>query len=114
MTEFSEPHSVSKLTGSPPGYIGFEQSSRFKELQAKINSVILFDEIEKCHPEVINLFLQILDNGFIVLSDGSEVNFRNSIIIFTSNVASELFLEKLEEETEELTTEKEEKSRQTE
>ncbi|CAJ0869045.1 11254_t:CDS:2 [Entrophospora sp. SA101] len=91
MTEFSEPHSVSKLLGSPPGYIGFEQKSYFEEIREKMNSVLLLDEVEKCHPEVINLLLQILDNGFLTLANGREVNFRNTIIVLTSNLGSELY-----------------------
>lgn len=101
MSEFSEPHSISKFLGSPPGYAGFEQVSRFERLREKMSNLILFDEIEKCHPEVINLFLQILDNGILRLSNGKEVNFRNSIIIFTSNLASEVFFDSDEEDSEE-------------
>jgi ATP-dependent Clp protease ATP-binding subunit ClpB len=91
MTEFSEPHSVSKLIGSPPGYIGFGEQPRLEIIRKKMNSVILFDEIEKAHPEVINILLQILDNGFLTLANGSEVNFRNTIIILTTNLGSELY-----------------------
>jgi ATP-dependent Clp protease ATP-binding subunit ClpB len=91
MTEFSEPHSVSKFTGAPPGYVGFEDKPRLEVIREKRNSVVLFDEIEKCHPEVINLLLQILDNGFLTLADGREVNFRNTIIILTSNLGSDLY-----------------------
>jgi len=93
MTEFSEPHSVSKLIGAPPGYVGFEDKPRLEIIREKMNSVVLFDEVEKCHPEVINLLLQILDNGFLTLADGREVNFRNTIIILTSNLGSELYFE---------------------
>lgn len=92
MTEFSEPHSVSKLIGSPPGYIGFEEKPRFEMVREKMNSVILFDEIEKCHPEVVNLLLQILDNGRLTLTSGREVDFRQTIIILTTNLGSELYL----------------------
>jgi ATP-dependent Clp protease ATP-binding subunit ClpB len=91
MTEFSEPHSVSKLIGSPPGYVGFGEQPRLEIVRKKMNSVILFDEIEKAHPEVINILLQILDNGFLTLANGSEVNFRNTIIILTTNLGSELY-----------------------
>ena len=91
MTEFSEPHSVSKLTGAPPGYVGFEDKPRLEIIRENKNSVVLFDEVEKCHPEVINLLLQILDNGFLTLADGREVNFRNTIIILTSNLGSDLY-----------------------
>ena len=91
MTEFSEPHSVSKLIGSPPGYIGFYDKPRLEVVRERMNSVVLFDEIEKCHPEVINILLQILDNGFITLANGREVNFRNTIVILTTNLGSELY-----------------------
>lgn len=91
MTEFSEPHSVSKLVGSPPGYIGFEDKPRLEVVREKMNSVLLFDEIEKCHPEVVNILLQILDNGFLTLANGREVNFRNTIIVLTTNLGSELY-----------------------
>jgi len=94
MTEFSEPHSISKLIGSPPGYIGFEEQPRLEIVREKMNSVILFDEIEKAHPEVINILLQILDNGFLTLANGREVNFRNTIIVLTTNLGSELYFEK--------------------
>lgn len=93
MTEFSEPHSISKLIGSPPGYIGFEDKPRLEVIREKMNSVVLFDEIEKCHPEVINILLQILDNGFITLANGREVNFRNTIVILTTNLGSELYFD---------------------
>lgn len=93
MTEFSEPHSVSKLVGSPSGYIGFEEKSRLEIVLEKMNSVILFDEVEKCHPEVLNILLQILDNGFLTLANGREVNFRNTIIVLTTNLGSELYFE---------------------
>ncbi|CAG8645600.1 4118_t:CDS:2, partial [Ambispora gerdemannii] len=93
MTEFSEPHSVSKLIGSPPGYIGFEERPRLEIIRERMNSVVLFDEIEKANSEVINILLQILDNGFLTLANGREVNFRNTIIILTTNLGSELYFE---------------------
>jgi ATP-dependent Clp protease ATP-binding subunit ClpB len=104
MTEFSEPHSVSKLIGSPPGYVGFEERPRLEMVREKMNSVILFDEVEKANFEVINILLQILDNGFLTLANGREVNFRNTIIILTTNLGSELYFEgkKMEEIKEEL------------
>ncbi|CAG8736896.1 12927_t:CDS:1, partial [Ambispora leptoticha] len=104
MTEFSEPHSISKLIGSPPGYIGFEERPRLEVIREKMYSVILFDEIEKSHPEAINILLQILDNGFLTLANGREVNFRNTIIILTTNLGSELYFEgkKMDEIKEEL------------
>lgn len=93
MTEFSEPHSISKLIGSPPGYIGHENEPRLEIIREKMHSVVLFDEIEKAHPEVINILLQVLDNGFLTLANGREVNFRNTIIILTTNLGSELYFE---------------------
>jgi ATP-dependent Clp protease ATP-binding subunit ClpB len=93
MTEFSEPHSISKLMGSPPGYVGFEERPRLEIIREKMNSVVLFDEIEKAHPEIINILLQILDNGFLTLANGREVNFRNTIIILTTNLGSEVYFE---------------------
>lgn len=97
MTEFSEPHSISKFLGSPAGYIGFEQKTYFESVREKMSNVIVFDEIEKCHSTIINLFLQILDTGLLKLSNGREINFRNSIIIFTSNLGSELYEEDWEQ-----------------
>ncbi|CAG8550694.1 5520_t:CDS:1 [Paraglomus occultum] len=91
MTEFSEPHSVSKLIGSPPGYVGFVDKPRLEIIREKMNSVLLFDEVEKCHPEVLNILLQILDNGVLTLANGQEVNFRNTIIVLTTNLGSELY-----------------------
>jgi ATP-dependent Clp protease ATP-binding subunit ClpB len=91
MTEFSEAHSVSKLIGSPPGYIGFEDKPRLEVVREKMHSVLLFDEVEKCHPKVLDILLQVLDNGFIALANGQEVNFRNTVIILTTNLGSELY-----------------------
>lgn len=91
MSEYNEQHSVSKLIGSPPGYIGHGDKPQLETVREKMYSVVLFDEIEKCHPEVTNLLLQILDNGFLTLANGREVNFRNTIIILTSNLGSELY-----------------------
>src|SRR5436853_7152316 len=76
MTEFSEPHSISKLIGSPPGYIGFEDKPRLEIVREKMNSVLLFDEVEKCHPEILHILLQILDNGFLTLANGQAVTLR--------------------------------------
>ncbi|RHZ35394.1 AAA family ATPase [endosymbiont GvMRE of Glomus versiforme] len=93
MTEFSEPHSISKLIGSPPGYIGHENKPRLEIIREKMHSVVLFDEIEKADLEVVNILLQILDNGLLTLANGKEINFRNTIIIMTTNLGSELYLE---------------------
>ncbi len=90
MSEFMEKHSVSKLIGSPPGYVGHEEGGAFTEkVRHRPYSVILFDEIEKAHPEVFNILLQVLDDGRLTDAKGRTVNFRNSVIILTSNVGSE-------------------------
>ncbi len=90
MSEFMEKHSVSKLIGSPPGYVGYDEAGQLTEkVRRKPYSVILLDEIEKAHPEVFNLFLQILDDGRVSDSHGKIVNFENTIIIMTTNAGSE-------------------------
>lgn len=87
MSEYMEKHSVSKLIGSPPGYVGFDEGGQLTEkVRRKPYSVILFDEIEKAHPDVFNLLLQVLDDGRLTDSQGRTVSFKNTIIIFTSNV----------------------------
>ncbi|MCH5299275.1 MAG: ATP-dependent Clp protease ATP-binding subunit [Ruminococcus sp.] len=95
MSEFMEKHTVSKLIGSPPGYVGFDEGSNFTEqVRRKPYSVILFDEIEKAHPDVFNTLLQILDDGRLTDSQGRTVDFKNTIIIMTSNVGARLITEK--------------------
>jgi len=90
MSEFSESHSVSKLIGSPPGYVGYEDAARLTEAVRRAPySVVLFDEIEKAHPDVLNVLLQITDDGRLTDSVGRECDFRNTIIIMTSNVGGE-------------------------
>ncbi len=90
MSEFMEKHSVSKLIGAPPGYVGFDEGGAFTELvRHRPYSVILFDEIEKAHPEVFNILLQVLDNGRLTDAKGRVVNFKNTIIILTSNVGAQ-------------------------
>lgn len=87
MSEYMEKHSVSKLIGSPPGYVGFDEGGQLTEaVRRKPYSVVLFDEIEKAHPDVFNLLLQVLDEGRLTDSQGRLVSFKNTIIIFTSNV----------------------------
>ena len=96
MSEFMEKHSVSKMIGAPPGYVGHEEGGAFTEIvRHRPYSVILFDEIEKAHPEVFNLLLQVLDNGRLTDAKGRVVNFRNSIIILTSNIGAQ-FIDKME------------------
>ena len=92
MSEFSEKHSISKLIGSPPGYVGYGEGGALTEF-VRFNpySVILFDEIEKAHPEVLQIFLQLLEYGMVTDSEGLEVNFKNTIIVMTSNVGSHKF-----------------------
>ena len=95
MSEYMESHSVSKLIGSPPGYIGFDNGGQLTEkIRRKPYSVILFDEIEKAHPDVMNLLLQILEDGRLTDSQGREVNFKNTVIIMTSNLGARHITEK--------------------
>ncbi len=90
MSEFMEAHSVSKLIGSPPGYVGFDDGGQLTEqVRRKPYSVVLFDEIEKAHPEVFNMLLQMLDDGRLTDSHGKVVSFKNTIIIMTSNIGSD-------------------------
>jgi len=96
MSEFMEKHAVSKLIGAPPGYVGHEESGSLTEsVRHRPYSVILFDEIEKAHPEVFNILLQVLDNGRLTDSKGRVVNFKNSIIILTSNIGAQ-YIDKME------------------
>ena len=96
MSEYMERHTVSKLIGSPPGYVGYEDSGQLTEaVRHRPYSIVLFDEIEKAHPEVFNVLLQVLDSGRLTDAKGRHVNFKNTIIILTSNVGSE-FVAKME------------------
>lgn len=95
MSEYMEKHAVSKLIGSPPGYVGFEEGGQLTEkVRRKPYSVVLFDEIEKAHPDVFNMLLQILEDGRLTDSQGRTVDFKNTIIIMTSNVGARLITEK--------------------
>lgn len=95
MSEYMEKHTVSKLIGSPPGYVGFEEGGQLTEkVRRKPYSVVLFDEIEKAHPDVFNMLLQILEDGRLTDSQGRTVDFKNAIIIMTSNVGARLITEK--------------------
>ena len=97
MTEYMEKFSVSRLIGAPPGYVGYEEGGQLTEaVRRKPYSVVLFDEVEKAHPDVFNILLQVLDDGRITDSQGRTVDFKNTIIILTSNLGSELILEDLE------------------
>ncbi|HHX58805.1 MAG TPA: ATP-dependent chaperone ClpB [Candidatus Moranbacteria bacterium] len=91
MSEFMEPHSVAKFIGSPPGYVGHEEGGQLTEkIRRRPYSVILFDEMEKAHPEVLNVMLQVLDDGRLTDSKGRVVNFKNAVVIMTSNIGSEI------------------------
>jgi len=95
MSEYMEKHAVARLIGAPPGYVGFEEGGQLTEaVRRRPYSVILFDEIEKAHPDVFNILLQILDDGRLTDSQGRTVDFRNTVIIMTSNVGSQIILER--------------------
>ena len=95
MSEYMESHSVSKLIGSPPGYVGFEEGGQLTEkIRRKPYAVILLDEIEKAHPDVMNILLQILDDGRLTDSNGRTVDFKNTVIIMTSNIGARIITEK--------------------
>lgn len=104
MSEYQERHSVSRLVGAPPGYVGYDEGGQLTEaVRRKPYSVVLLDEIEKAHPDVFNILLQVLDDGRLTDNKGRVVNFKNSIIIMTSNIGSHLIQETFEEnETEEV------------
>src|SRR6185437_605328 len=90
MSEFMEKHSVAKLIGAPPGYVGYEESGSLTErIRHRPYAVVLFDEIEKAHPEVFNILLQVLDSGHLTDGKGRKVNFKNTIIVLTSNIGAE-------------------------
>ena len=99
MSEYQERHTVARLIGAPPGYVGYEEGGQLTEaVRRRPYSVILFDEIEKAHPEVFNVLLQVLDDGRLTDSHGRTVNFKNTILIMTSNVGSQLILDRLSTE----------------
>jgi ATP-dependent Clp protease ATP-binding subunit ClpB len=94
MTEYMEKHSVSRMVGAPPGYVGYEEGGQLTEaVRRKPYSVVLFDEVEKAHPDVFNILLQVLDDGRITDSQGRTVDFKNTIIILTSNLGSHIIQE---------------------
>ena len=97
MSEYMEKYSVSRLIGAPPGYVGYDEGGQLTEaVRRKPYSVVLFDEVEKAHPDVFNVLLQVLDDGRITDSQGRTVDFKNTIIIMTSNIGSSLLLEGIE------------------
>ncbi|MCR5106369.1 MAG: ATP-dependent chaperone ClpB [Eubacterium sp.] len=99
MSEYMEKHSVSRLIGAPPGYVGYDEGGQLTDaVRRKPYSVVLFDEVEKAHPDVFNIMLQILDDGRITDSKGNLVDFKNTILIMTSNIGSEFLLEGIDEE----------------
>ncbi|MEI7437864.1 MAG: AAA family ATPase, partial [bacterium] len=99
MSEYMEKHSVSRLVGAPPGYVGYDEGGQLTEaVRRKPYSVVLFDEIEKAHPDVFNVLLQILDDGRLTDSHGRMVNFKNTILIMTSNLGSPALLEGIDRE----------------
>lgn len=94
MSEYMEKHSVARLIGAPPGYVGYDEGGQLTEaVRRKPYSVVLFDEVEKAHPDVFNVLLQVLDDGRITDSQGRTVDFKNTIIILTSNIGSQYLLE---------------------
>ncbi|TNF41312.1 MAG: ATP-dependent chaperone ClpB [Bacteroidetes bacterium] len=107
MTEYQERHSVSRLIGAPPGYVGYDEGGQLTEaIRHKPYSVVLLDEIEKAHPDIFNILLQVLDDGRLTDNKGRTVNFRNSIVIMTSNLGSSLIRESIEESSGAMTKEK--------
>jgi len=94
MSEYMERHATSKMVGSPPGYVGYDEGGQLTEIiRRRPYSVVLFDEIEKAHPDVFNIMLQILDDGHVTDSKGRKVNFKNTVIIMTSNIASDVIMQ---------------------
>ena len=94
MSEYQERHTVSRLVGAPPGYVGYEEGGQLTEaVRRKPYSVVLFDEIEKAHADVFNTLLQVLDDGRLTDAQGRTVDFRNTVVIMTSNIGSEYLLE---------------------
>lgn len=99
MSEYMEKHSVSRLIGAPPGYVGYDEGGQLTEaVRRKPYSVVLFDEVEKAHPDVFNVLLQVLDDGRITDSTGKTVDFKNTILIMTSNIGSQYLLEGIDED----------------
>ena len=94
MSEYMEKHSVSRMVGAPPGYVGYDEGGTLTEaVRRRPYSVVLFDEIEKAHPDVRNILLQVLDDGRLTDGHGRTVDFRNTIIVMTSNIGSQVILE---------------------
>ena len=103
MSEYQERHSVSRLIGAPPGYVGYDEGGQLTEaVRRKPYSVVLLDEIEKAHPDVFNILLQVLDDGRLTDNKGRTVDFRNTIIIMTSNIGSHIIMDRLSKYTDDL------------
>ena len=101
MSEYQEKHTISRLFGAPPGYVGYEEGGQLTEaVRRRPYSVVLFDEIEKAHQEVFNALLQLLDDGRLTDGQGRTVDFRNTMVIMTSNLGSELWMSAVEDESE--------------
>src|SRR5262249_39058221 len=95
MSEYMEKHSVAKLIGAPPGYVGYGEGGQLTEkIRRQPYSIVLFDEFEKAHPDVYNILLQVLDEGWLTDGEGNKVSFRNSIIVGTSNIGSEILTDR--------------------
>ena len=113
MSEYQEKHAVSRLVGAPPGYVGYDEGGQLTEaVRRKPYSVVLFDEIEKAHPDVFNILLQVLDDGRLTDNKGRMVNFKNTIIIMTSNMGSNVIRENFSKMTPENKDEVIEKTKQ--
>jgi len=103
MSEYMEKHSVSRMIGAPPGYVGYEEGGQLTEaVRRRPYSVVLFDEIEKAHPEVFNVLLQVLDEGRLTDGKGRRVDFRNTVIVMTSNIGSEWITQLADRDEEEM------------
>ena len=101
MSEYMEKHSVSRLIGAPPGYVGYDEGGQLTEaVRRRPYAVVLFDEVEKAHPDVFNVLLQVLDDGHITDGQGRVIDFKNTIIILTSNLGSDIILEGIDEKGE--------------
>src|SRR5690606_22120176 len=97
MSEYQERHSVSRLIGAPPGYVGYDEGGQLTEaVRRKPYSVVLLDEIEKAHPDTFNILLQVLDEGHLTDNKGRTADFKNTIIIMTSNMGSDIIMQRFE------------------
>ena len=103
MSEYMEKHSVSRLIGAPPGYVGYEEGGQLTEaVRRKPYAVVLFDEIEKAHPDVFNALLQLLDDGRLTDAQGRTVDFKNTVVIMTSNIGSHHLMAEVQDDAGEI------------